>query len=72
MSNIVEDLTKEANDKIQSGYELSVKEGKGMMRVLNDIGKYYHAFQEYDCYFDSIDDEEKKKLHIKLQKLEIY
>ena len=37
-----------------------------MRKVLEEIGRYYYGFQEYDCYFDSISDEEKHKLNKKL------
>lgn len=72
MSDIVKELREQAKELIDYGNSKEQAEGHGMLRVLDEIGKYYYGFQEYDCYFDSIDDEEKLKLNKKLKKLKIY
>lgn len=72
MADIVKDLKAQAKELINCGNSKEQAEGHGMMRVLDEIGRYYYGFQEYDCYFDSISDEEKPKLNKKLKKLKIY
>jgi len=72
MADIVKDLKAQAKELIDCGNSKEQAEGHGMMRVLDEIGRYYYGFQEYDCYFDSIDDEEKPKLNERLKKLKIY
>jgi hypothetical protein len=72
MADIVKDLKAQAKELIDCGNSKEQAEGHGMMRVLDEIGRYYYGFQEYDCYFDSISDEEKPKLNKKLKKLKIY
>ena len=72
MADIVKDLKAQAKELINCGNSKEQAEGHGMMKVLNEIGRYYYGFQEYDCYFDSISDEEKPKLNKKLEKLKIY
>ena len=72
MAAIVKDFKAQAKELIDCGNSKEQAEGHGMMRVLDEIGRYYYGFQEYDCYFDSIDDEEKPKLNKRLKKLKIY
>lgn len=72
MGDIVKNLKEQAQELIDSGNSKEKAEGFGMQRVLDEIGRYYYGFQEYDCYFDSIHDEEKPKLNKKLKKLKIY
>lgn len=72
MADIVKDLKAEAKELINCGNSKEQAEGHGMRKVLDEIGRYYYGFQEYDCYFDSIDDEEKPKLNKRLKKLKIY
>lgn len=72
MADIVKDLKAEAKELINCGNSKEQAEGQGMRKVLDEIGRYYYGFQEYDCYFDSIDDEEKPKLNKRLKKLKIY
>jgi len=72
MANIIDELSEQAQELIDCGNSREQAEGQGMMRVLDEIGRYYHGFQEYDKYFDSISDEEKPKLNKKLIKLKIY
>lgn len=72
MSDIVKELREQAKELIDCGNSKEQAEGHGMLRVLDEIGRYYYGFQEYDYYFDSIDDEEKPKLNKKLKKLKIY
>jgi hypothetical protein len=72
MADTVKELKAQAKELINCGNSKEQAEGHGMMRVLDEIGKYYYGFQEYDCYFDSISDEEKPKLNKKLKKLKIY
>ena len=72
MSDIVKELKEQAKELIDCGNSKEQAEGHGMLRVLDEIGRYYYGFQEYDYYFDSIDDEEKPKLNKKLKKLKIY
>jgi hypothetical protein len=72
MTNIIEELYEEAQELIDYGNSKEQHEGYGMKKVLDEIGKYYYGFQEYDEYFNSISDEEKPKLNKKLQDLKIY
>jgi hypothetical protein len=72
MADTVKELKAQAKELINCGNSKEQAEGHGMMRVLEEIGRYYYGFQEYDCYFDSISDEEKPKLNKKLKKLKIY
>lgn len=72
MADLVKTLKGQAKELINCGNSKEQAEGHGMMRVINELGKYYKGFQEYDCYFDSISDEEKPKLNEKLKKLKIY
>lgn len=72
MADTVKELKAQAKELINCGNSKEQAEGHGMMRVLDEIGRYYYGFQEYDCYFDSISDEEKPKLNKKLKKLKIY
>jgi hypothetical protein len=72
MADIVKELKAQAKELINCGNSKEQAEGHGIMRVLDEIGRYYYGFQEYDCYFDSISDEEKPKLNKKLKKLKIY
>jgi hypothetical protein len=72
MADTVKELKAQAKELINCGNSKKQAEGHGMMRVLEEIGRYYYGFQEYDCYFDSISDEEKPKLNKKLKKLKIY
>lgn len=72
MTDIVKDLKAQAKELINFGNSKEQAEGQGMIKVLDELGKYYYGFQEYDCYFDSIHDDEKPKLNKKLIKLKIY
>jgi hypothetical protein len=72
MADIVKDLKAQAKELINCGNSKEQVEGQGMMRVIEELSRYYYGFQEYDCYFDSISDEEKPKLNKKLKKLKIY
>jgi hypothetical protein len=72
MADTIKELKAQAKELIDFGNSKEQAEGHGMMKVLNEISKYYYGFQEYDCYFDSISDEEKPKLNKKLKKLKIY
>lgn len=72
MADIVKDLKSQAKELVNCGNSKEQAEGHGMLRVIEELGKYYYGFQEYDCYFDSISDEEKPKLNKKLKKLKIY
>jgi hypothetical protein len=72
MADTVKEIKAQAKELINCGNSKEQAEGHGMMRVLEEIGRYYYGFQEYDCYFDSISDEEKPKLNKKLKKLKIY
>lgn len=72
MSDIVKELKEQAKELINLGNSREQLEGHGMMRVINELGKYYYGFEELDTYFDSISDEEKPKVHNKLKKLKIY
>lgn len=72
MANIVNELSEQAQGLIDNGNSKEQAEGYGMMRAIEELGKYYHGFQAYDEYFDSIDDEEKPKLNEKLKNFKIY
>ena len=72
MANIVKELKAQAKELCRLGNSKEQAQGQGMIKVLEEIGKYYYGFQEYDCYFDSISEEEKPKLNKKLKKLKIY
>jgi hypothetical protein len=72
MANIVKELESYAKELCELGNSREQAEGHGMRKVLEELGKYYYGFQEYDTYFDSISDEEKPKLNKKLKKLKIY
>ena len=72
MSDIVKELKEQAKKLINCGYSKEQLEGQGMMRVLDELGKYYYGFEELNAYFDSISEEEKPKVHKKLKKLKIY
>jgi uncharacterized protein YwgA len=72
MADIVKELKAQAEELCNLGNSKEQAEGHGMMKVLEEIGRYYYGFQEYDTYFDSISDEEKPKLNKKLKKLKIY
>ena len=72
MSDIVKKLKEQAKGLIELGNAKEQLGGHGMMRVIDEVGKYYYGFEELNAYFDSISDEEKPKVHNKLKKLKIY
>lgn len=72
MANIVKELKAQAQELINLGNSREQLEGHGMMRVIDELGKYYYGFEELNTYFDSISDEEQPKVHEKLKKLKIY
>jgi hypothetical protein len=72
MADIVKEFKTQAEELINCGNSKEQAEGHGMMKVLEEIGRYYYGFQEYDHYFDSISEEEKPKLNKRLKKLKIY
>ena len=72
MANPIKELSEQAQELIDCGNSKEQAEGHGMKRVLDEIGKYYFGFLEYDTYFDSISEEQQPKLQKKLKKLKIY
>ena len=52
MSDIVKELKEQAKELINLGNSREQLEGHGMMRVINELGKYYYGFEELNAYFD--------------------
>ena len=70
--DILTEIKEQAKVLIKSKNSEEIARGKGMLEVLNRIGKYVNGYNILDEYFDSISDEEQPKVHKILTKLGMY